>query len=243
MTRSLVEPGGVMVGVLGPIEITGGASAIKRAKSTELVVYLATHRQVWVTADVLMEVLWGPGKPANSPTLAVVISAARTCLGEDRDGALYLPRIFGGDRLYYRVSDRVRLDYEVFTAEVHRAAAQEGSKAIRSLCRALSLVRGRPFDAVGRGYQWAHVDLAVRMAGDVADAAHRMAALCLADGDPEGARWAAQQGLLASEGNEALFRDWMAAEHLSGNPEGARAVMDKFTAFYDEGPSGDGGAW
>jgi hypothetical protein len=224
---------GVMVGVLGPIEITGGESVIDRGKSIELVVYLATHRKGRVDTDVVMEALW-PGKPPNGRTLNTTTTAARTSLGKDASGELYLPRISGGGDRLYRVSDKVRLDYEVFMALVERAAGREGPAAIATLRMALSLVRGRPFQVLGKGYEWAHVGLATRMAEDVADAAHRMARLCLDAGDPQGARWAAQQGLLASEGNEQLFRDRMSAEHLSGNLAGIRAVMEDLTTLVDD---------
>jgi DNA-binding SARP family transcriptional activator len=223
---------GILVGVLGPIEITGGASVIDRGKSIELVAYLATHRQAQVDTDVLTEALW-PGKAKTSGTLNTTVTTARTCLGKDPDGALYLPRVPGGGARLYRVSDLVRLDYEIFMAQVRRAAAEEGPAAIATLRSALSLVRGRPFEVLGKGYEWAFVGLATRMAEDVADAAHRMATLCLDVGDAQGARWAAQQGLLASEGNEQLFRDRMSAEHLSGNRAGVRAVMEDLTTFVD----------
>ena len=224
---------GVMVGVLGPITITGGKSVITRGKSIELVVYLATHRKSRVDADVLMEALW-PGDPAKGGTLNTTTTTARTCLGVASDGELYLPRISGGGDRLYRVIEKLRLDYEVFMALVARAAGQEGPEAIATLRRALALVRGRPFQVLGKGYEWALVGLATRMAEDVADAAHRMATLCLAAGDPEGVRWAAQQGLLASEGNEQLFRDRMSAEHLSGNLAGVRAVMDDLVNLVDD---------
>lgn len=224
---------GVMVGVLGPIEITGGESVIDRGKSIELVVYLATHRKGRPDTDVVMEALW-PGKPTSSRTLNTTTTTARTCLGKDANGELYLPRISGGGDRLYRVSDKVRLDYEVFMALVVWAVGQKGPEAIAAFRRALSLVRGRPFEVLGKGYEWAHVGLATRMAEDVADAAHRMARLCLEAGDPEGARWAAQQGLLASEGNEQLFRDRMSAEHLSGNLAGIRAVMDDLATLVDD---------
>jgi two-component SAPR family response regulator len=221
-----------LVGVLGPIEITGGAAVIDRGKSIELVAYLATHRTSPVDAAVLMEALW-PGKAKTTSTLNTTTTTARTCLGKDLGGALYLPRIPGGGARLYRLSDLVRLDYEIFLVRVRRAAGQEGPEAIATLRSALSLVRGRPFEVLGRGYEWAFVGLATRMAEDVADGAHRMATLCLSAGDPEGARWAAQQGLLASEGNEQLFRDRMSAEALSGNRAGVRAVMEDLTTFVD----------
>ncbi|HEV2071928.1 MAG TPA: bacterial transcriptional activator domain-containing protein [Acidimicrobiales bacterium] len=135
-------------------------------------------------------------------------------------------------------------DYGVFTATVRRAAGQEGPEAIATLRRALSLVRGRPFEWLSGKYEArAHDLVATRTAEDIVDAAHRMATLCLADGDPEGARWAAQQGLLASPGNEQLFRDRMVAEDLAGNP----AVSDEFASLVDDedlyGGGGQGGAW
>ena len=227
---AVVEPE-VMVRVLGPVDIIRGEESvsIERGKSIELVVYLATHREGLVDTDVVMEALW-PGKARNSKTLNTTTTTARTALGKDSEGLLYLPRISGGGDRLYRISKRVRLDYEVFMELVRAAASQEPRDAIVTLRRALALVRGRPFEVLG-GYEWAHVGLATRMAEDVADAAHRMARLCLAAHDPEGARWAAHQGLLASQGNEVLFCDRMDAEKLSGNLAGVRAIMEELHAL------------
>jgi DNA-binding winged helix-turn-helix (wHTH) protein len=226
---AVVEPE-VMVRVLGPVDIVRGEErvSIERGKSVELVVYLATHREGLVDTDVVMEALW-PGKARNNKTLNTTTTTARTALGKDSEGLLYLPRISGGGDRLYRISKRVRLDYEVFMELVAAAASQEPRDAIVTLRRALALVRGRPFEVLG-GYEWAHVGLATRVAEDVADAAHRMARLCLAAHDPEGARWAAHQGLLASQGNEVLFCDRMDAEKLSGNLAGVRAIMDELHA-------------
>ncbi len=57
------------------------------------------------------------------------------------------------------------------------------------------------------------------------DTAHRMAELCRAAGDPSGADWAAHQGLLASPGNEILYRDRMLAADAAGNPTGVHTAM------------------
>ncbi|MBW3642912.1 MAG: LysM peptidoglycan-binding domain-containing protein [Actinobacteria bacterium] len=227
---AVVEPE-VMARVLGPVDIIRGEESvsIERGKSVELVVYLATHREGLVDTDVVMEALW-PGKERNSKTLNTTTTTARTALGKDSEGLLYLPRISGGGDRLYRISKRVRLDYEVFMELVAAAASQEPRDAIVTLRRALALVRGRPFEVLG-GYEWAHVGLATRMAEDVADAAHRMARLCLAADDPEGARWAAHKGLLASQGNEVLFCDRMDAEKLSGNLAGVRAIMEELHAL------------
>lgn len=145
------------------------------------------------------------------------------------------------------LAPHVANDYEMFTTAVRRAAGQEGPEAIATLRRALSLVGGRPFEWLLGTYDVrAHDLVATRTAEDIADAAHRMAALCLAAGDPEGARWAAQQGLLASPGNEQLFRDRMVAANLAGKLDAVTALLDEFVALVDgEDPYGGGqaGAW
>jgi hypothetical protein len=69
----------------------------------------------------------------------------------------------------------------------------------------------------------------------IVDVAHRMAQLCLDAGDPAGAEWAAHQSLLASPGNEALFRDRMQAAEATGNPAGVEAVMDELCEFIEGG--------
>jgi hypothetical protein len=62
-----------------------------------------------------------------------------------------------------------------------------------------------------------------------------MAQLCLDAGDLAGAEWAAHQGLRASPGNEALFRDRMQAADAAGNPAGVEAVMDELCEFIEGG--------
>jgi len=41
------------------------------------------------------------------------------------------------------------------------------------------------------------------------------------------AEWALSQGLLASPGNELLYRDRMLAADAAGNPAGVEAVLDE----------------
>ena len=109
--------------------------------------------------------------------------------------------------------------------------------ALRS---ALELVRGRPFEVAGKGYEWAHVEgIIAHMEATVADAAHCLAQLCLGAGDAEGARWAAKQGLRASPGHEQLYRDLMYAANLEGNRAGVEGVMaDLARLVEDEEPYG-----
>jgi hypothetical protein len=60
----------------------------------------------------------------------------------------------------------------------------------------------------------------------ISDAAHRLCHLALAHGDNELAMCATRQGLLASPGHEALYRDRMAAvAAATADPARVRAVL------------------
>jgi hypothetical protein len=96
-------------------------------------------------------------------------------------------------------------------------------------------VRGRPFDAASRGYEWAHVEGFITcIENEVAAAAHTLAQLCLEQSDAAGARWATRQGLRVSPGNEQLFRDEMYAADLDGNRAGVEALLNELTHIVEE---------
>ena len=220
------------VRVLGPIEIVGGEKVLSRAKSIELVAYLAMHRESVVDADRLREALW-PGRPPGT-TLYTTASVARNHLGRASDGEQHLPLLPNGERLY-RLGDSVGTDYERFAEGVRVAKTQPPAEAMRSLRAALELVRGRPFEVASRGYEWAHVEGFITcIENEVAGAAHQLACLCLEAGDAEGARWATRQGLRASPGNEQLFRDEMQAADLQGNPAGVEALLSELSHIVEE---------
>jgi hypothetical protein len=95
------------------------------------------------------------------------------------------------------------------------------------LAAALGAVRGIPF-AGASGYEWAHTDGHVaRIEAVTADAALLLSEWCFDRRDTAKALWAAGQGLLASPGDERLFRMRMRAHDLAGNPAGVEAVMDE----------------
>ena len=220
------------VRLLGPIEIGGAEKTLTRAKSIELVVYLAMHRQSVVDADRLREALW-PGRPPGT-TLYTTASVARNHLGRAADGEQHLPLLPNGERLYH-LGSAVGTDYERFAEGVRRAKDQAPADAVRTLRAALELVRGRPFDVASRGYEWAHVEGFITcIENEVAGAAHQLARLCLEAGDAEGARWATRQGLRASPGNEQLFRDEMQAADLEGNPAGVEALLSELSHIVEE---------
>ena len=73
------------------------------------------------------------------------------------------------------------------------------------------------------------------MEATVADAAHRLAELCLDAGDAEGAHWAVRQGLRASPGNDQLYRDQMRAADATGDVAGVEAG-EELARMAGEGP-------
>jgi hypothetical protein len=163
------------------------------------------------------------------------MSVARRALGRGPDGSPHLPMVKPGGYGEYRIGPFVRVDYDRFRELVDRAAGEDPSVALKTLREALALVRGRPFETVSRGYEWAHVEgFITTIEAEIADAAHRLAKLCLDAGDAEGARWAAQQGLKASTGHEQLYRDKMFAEDLAGNLAGIEKVMEELGHVIEE---------
>jgi DNA-binding SARP family transcriptional activator/uncharacterized membrane protein (DUF441 family) len=227
-----IPPAELEIRVLGAVELVGAEKTLARAKSIELVVYLAMHKDTAVDADRLREALW-PGRPPGT-TLYTTASVARNHLGRASDGEQHLPLLPNGERVY-RLGESVGTDYERFAEGVRRAKDQGRAEAIGTLRAALELVRGRPFDIASRGYEWAHVEGFITcIENEIAGAAHQLASLCLEAGDAEGVRWAVRQGLRASPGNEQLFRDEMHAADLEGNPAGVEALMKELAHIVEE---------
>jgi DNA-binding SARP family transcriptional activator len=213
-------PPAVEVGVLGRVEVRG-VPKIERAKSIELIVYLALHRH-GIDGEQLWEALW-PDKPINRGTLHTTVTAARTGLGRAPDGSRYLPT--AGDGLY-RLSPAVSLDWDRFRA-LARAGQAGSPDAAGLLHQALELVRGRALDSpASRSYEWAVVHR-TEMETVIAETAERLGLLHLDAGDPEQANWAARRGLAASPYDERLYRVLMRAAHAAGNPAGVETLWQE----------------
>lgn len=218
----------VEVALLGPVEVRGGRTPIERGKSVELVAYLALHSE-GVTDGRLKTALWPDALPSQG-TFNTTVTVARGRLGVASDGSHHLPHLTGGR---YRVGSLVTTDLARFQALVRRAQDRDDAEAVRLLRSALDLVRGQPFESV-RGYEWAHSEgLIAHAEALVADAAHRLAELCVDRHDPAGAQWAAARGLRAAPGYEVLYRDRMLAFDLAGDPGGVETVMDELCAVVE----------
>lgn len=220
----------ITVRVLGSVEIDG-ALEFKRAKSRELVVYLAMHPNGVGEAE-LDEALWASasGRVVIASTRDSTVSVARTSLG---GAARLLPAQGQGREKRYQLGSDVQSDWGQFCV-LHRFGRQHQSTA--ALRQALELVRGRPFEAVisGRTYGWIHTEGHGRhIEAEVADAADLAAALFLQAGDPLQARWAARRGLVAEPYTERLWVRMMEAADVLGESQEIERLMDEMDTILE----------
>src|SRR4051812_48124523 len=82
--------GRMMVGLLGPFEITagdGGPVELPGRKPRGLAAVLACHANRWVSSGVLVEALWGSSPPQRvDVSLRVYVHHLRKALGSERIG-------------------------------------------------------------------------------------------------------------------------------------------------------------
>jgi hypothetical protein len=195
--------------------------------ATELVVFLATHPG-GVHPNVLAAAIWPRGVTREVRDAA--LARARDWLGTDDIGRPQLATDASG-RL--RLGSGVRVDWQVFCALMARAAAGAGGHDEEAaLEQALSLVGGPFLDGREPGrYAWLAGDgLEYEAAARVADAAHRLSGLRLAQGDPGGAMDASRAGLRLAFDDELLWRDLLTAAHATGQEHLLRAVVAELCA-------------
>lgn len=214
----------ILVRVLGSVEVDG-AGEFKRAKSRELVIYLAMHPN-GVGESELDEALWGSSgaRVIASSTRDSTVSVARTAVG---GAARLLPAQGQGREKRYQLGPEVQSDWAQFCA-LHRYGREH--RSADALRQALGLVRGRPFEAVvsGRTYGWIHTEGHGRhIEAEVADAADLAAFLYLEAGDARSARWAARQGLKAEPYTERLWVRLMEAADAIGESQEIERIMDE----------------
>ncbi|MDA8300816.1 MAG: winged helix-turn-helix domain-containing protein [Actinomycetota bacterium] len=201
----------VFVRVLGPDEVEEWAVPPTRQKTTELLVYLALHRDRPIGTDRLRTALWPyqPGRPdVSADTVHQELSRLRRCLGAE-----HFPESKGG----YQLGEGVETDWQRFQALAEAAATLGEERSIELLKEALALVRGQPFEGAGKGYSWAFDEVLVaKIEMAVAKAAHLMSARCLNLGRLDEAVWAVRQGLLAGPGDEQVWEDALAVAAARG---------------------------
>jgi hypothetical protein len=214
----------VRVAILGQVEVRapGIIDPGRLALAGEIVAYLALHPS-GVHPTVLASAIWPRGVTADvrDGTLAQV----RSWLGTDPDGSL---RLREGHDGRIRLSPEVPCDWDVLRTLLARASqSHDPSRERDLLVRALHLVRGPVIGGITHGtYTWLpRTDLEHRSEELIVEAADRLSAICLAEGDQVAVGRAAGAGLLAAPAAQHLWRHILRAEHaLGGNARLAAAV-------------------
>ena len=222
----------VEIGLLGHLEVQapGPLEPDRLALATELVVYLAAHPD-GVHTNVLTGAVWPRG--VSNEVRDAALSRVHAWLGTDEQGQ---PNLVTDESGRLRLGPGARVDWQVFRALFARAsqaaAASEEAAEAGYLERALTLVRGQFLD--GRDparYAWLATDeIEYEVTAAVADAAHRLSALRLGAGDPDGAMEAARAGLRLAFNDEILWRDLLTGAHATGQEHVLRAVVGEISA-------------
>jgi hypothetical protein len=228
-------PGSAMpveVSLLGQtgVQAPGPIEPDRLALATELAVYLAVHPE-GVHANVLTGAVWPRG--VTSEVRDAALSRVHAWLGTDAAGQ---PNLLTDASGRLRLGPGARVDWQVFRAWFARAsqaaAASDPVAEAESLQRALALVRGQFLDGRDSSrYAWlATDDIEYEVTAAIADAAHRLATLRLAAGDPDAAMDAARSGLRLAFNDEMLWRDLLTAAHATGQEHVLRGVVSEISA-------------
>ncbi|MHB8219242.1 MAG: AfsR/SARP family transcriptional regulator [Acidimicrobiales bacterium] len=212
----------VEVQVLGPTQILGASRPFRRAWTFDLIVYLAMHPQ-GASNDVWSTALW-PDFAVASTTLHSTVSSARRSIGRAPDG----------QELLRREQGVLRLGPEVIT-DWYRFRELAGAPDPPSWRRALSLVRGRPFEGLRRP-DWTVLEgISATVEETVAQLAIQVAEHELNLGDGARASAAARRGLLASPYDERLYRILLKSADQQGNPAGVESAMAELVCLLGGG--------
>lgn len=234
LTAVAPESGGVIVAVLGTVEVRGAERPIDRRRSVELIAYLALHPE-GVDEAKLRVVLWPDADPSRE-NFNQTVSRARQPLGHAADGTLHLARIAEDSGGLYRLGPTVTTDASLLEAAYQAAQRSPSDVTIDHLSSMLGLVRGIPFEGTKGGWTWTDLEnWSSRLSALASDAAHIVAQWSLERGDVQRALWATAQGLRAAPGDEVLYRDRMQAHDRAGNLAGVEAVMQELRRTVEEG--------
>ena len=220
----------VEISILGPapVRAPGVLEPDRVGLVTELVVFLAVHpggvhRNVVERRDLAA----GSGRHVRDAVVAAVLE----WLGTDSIGRPHLAEDASGRSGSAPGSGWTGTCSRPWPGSAELAlpgsAARDGLPGPGPRPGAGQLLDGRP----ARRYGWlATDDLEYEVPAQVADAAHRLAAVRLAGGDSPGAMDAARAGLRLAFDDELLWRDLLRAAQPAGQPDLVRAVVDELCA-------------
>ena len=131
--------------VLGPIEVAAGGTMVPvtAGKQRALLALLLINANRPMSADVLIDSLWGDHPPATvAKNLQVLVSQLRKALGEAA-----ISTVAGGYQLNVAAGCTDAERYEVLLEEGRRQLADGNSRSAQmTLTDALALWRGRPYE-------------------------------------------------------------------------------------------------
>lgn len=147
-----VEPpsSGVMVRIMGRVEIEGGKTPIDRRRGIELVTLLALHPR-GLTEGQIKAALWMDEEPSTN-AFNKTVSRARVALGLDSGGQ---PHIRYVEDCLYKPGPELVTDWSILEAAWISASRSPTPDRLGVLGEALQLVRGLPFEGT-KGYEWAY---------------------------------------------------------------------------------------
>jgi signal recognition particle subunit SEC65 len=218
---------------LGPLTIEGATGRVdsnRKSVATELLAFLALHPGS--DHHAVDSALW-PASRVNKEMRNAVISRARSWLGTDTDGNQHLPRVQNTPDKRYRLGPHVTCDWLTFQHHARQGLTDHSEDGDLALRRALALVRGRPFAGMDpQRYAWAEPTIQ-EMISAITDVAIELSTRRREARDPRGALWAAQQGLLAVEDSETLYRTVFLAHHAAGDIDALRSAAERLRRIND----------
>jgi DNA-binding SARP family transcriptional activator len=229
----------IMVRLFGSIEAVdrvGNKAAFERSKTTELVAWLATHRDRSTRANA-RTALWE--QDVRDATFANVVSEARRAL------ARLLPPPEGEEWVGRTLTEalplhsRVTTDAELLAGALAESRGQPPERAIALLRGPVEAIAGLPFE--GTSYLWPDGEgLTSNLILTATSAAAELAARCLAVGDTEGVFEATARGLRVLPGHEELIGLRMRAHARAGDHAAVRQEWNSYERAVNADPWSDG---
>jgi hypothetical protein len=233
--------GEAQVRILGTptVEAPGRQPAVDLDLLTEIVVYLALHREGAEHQQLVQEISFAGTDPGDGDAVRTALERVRRWVGVDGEGR---PRLAVGPEGYWRLSADVRCDWELFVAYSHRAD-MVGSDTEVDLTTALRMVSGPLWTGLPADrYRWATTGPIARSTrAGVIDVAHRLAVLTLGFGDTMTAMAACRTGLRAVPASEVLWRDLLRTVAARGDRRTLEAVVTEMYRTISAGGSRRGG--
>jgi len=143
-------PDRIIVRVLGPVEIEGGARPVTRRKCRELIVLLALHPKGRTEAQI-KDALW-PDQLPTANTFNQTVSRARTALGANTAEKLHIPHVTDG---HYRISRHVVTDADLLEQTLGQAVADPSDQFLLFELTSQLADAKAPFEG-SKGYEWAY---------------------------------------------------------------------------------------